>query len=264
VIAAFLAAILTPPDAVSMMLMLGPLLLLYEISIWCAWVASRRRARRVAAAMVVLVLLGAGSLRAQNPPPAPPTPPRRLSRDTAAVMRPPADYRARGSRGHLHCPQDGTPAAPTRSFPPPDAVIDSLIKLQNYRITRYMADTIVVEGDSQTTFLREEAFRGARPDTAPGRLDPLPRGQLPARCGGSSQLFEQGTVLVRRRDAYDTCVRRGTVRDALTDFQQGGATWYVHGDIAADSGNKRVYVASANFTSDPQPVPRLSLRGPAR
>src|SRR6266705_6018880 len=74
VMAAFLAAILTPPDAVSMMLMLGPLILLYELSIWCAWVASRRRARRVAAATMVLIVLGIGSVRAQNPPPPPPPP----------------------------------------------------------------------------------------------------------------------------------------------------------------------------------------------
>src|SRR5437773_5714784 len=69
VIAAFLAAILTPPDAVSMMLMLVPLLLLYEISIWCAWVASRRRARRVAAAVALLLLVGAGAVHAQGTPP---------------------------------------------------------------------------------------------------------------------------------------------------------------------------------------------------
>src|SRR2546423_4368773 len=85
VIAAFLAPILTPPDAVSMMLMLGPLLLLYELSIWCAWIASRRRAPRIAAAtMVVLVLgLGGASLHAQNPPPPPPR------RDTTAGVKPP-------------------------------------------------------------------------------------------------------------------------------------------------------------------------------
>src|SRR5258705_8265571 len=95
VIAAFLAAILTPPDAVSMMLMLGPLLLLYEISIWCAWVASRRRARRVAAATMVLIVLGIGSLRAQNPPPPPPP------------SRPPAA-----------APQGGAPAAAPPARPP--------------------------------------------------------------------------------------------------------------------------------------------------
>src|SRR5438876_386959 len=94
VIAAFLAALLTPPDAVSMMLMLGPLLLLYELSIWCAWVASRRRARRIAAAtMVVLVLgLGGASLHAQNPPPPPPR------RDTTAVVKPPGGTQADSGR----------------------------------------------------------------------------------------------------------------------------------------------------------------------
>src|SRR5260370_42441319 len=55
---------------------------------------------------------------------------------------------------------------------------------------------------------------------------------------------------------YDTCVRRGTVRDALTDFQQGGVTWYMRSSgTAIDSGSTRVYARSANFTSDPQPVP---------
>src|SRR6267143_2018454 len=93
VIAAFLAAILTPPDAVSMMLMLGPLLLLYELSIWCAWVASRRRARRMAAVTIVLLILGAGTLHAQNPPPPPPR------RDTAAVVKPPGTQADSGRRG---------------------------------------------------------------------------------------------------------------------------------------------------------------------
>src|SRR5205807_642031 len=89
-IAAALAAILTPPDAFSMLLMLIPLLLLYEISIWCAWIASRRRARRMAAAIVVLFLLGSGSLVAQNPPPPPPAPRAgRPVKDTSAAARRP-------------------------------------------------------------------------------------------------------------------------------------------------------------------------------
>src|SRR2546427_12071076 len=55
---------------------------------------------------------------------------------------------------------------------------------------------------------------------------------------------------------YDTCVRRGTVRDELTSFQQGGVRWYMHSSGAAiDSGSTRVYARSANITSDPQPVP---------
>src|SRR6267142_2511223 len=209
VIAAFLAAILTPPDAVSMMLMLGPLLLLYELSIWCAWVASRRRARRIAAATIILVMLGTGSLHAQNPPP-----------------------------------------------PPPDAVMDSLLKLEGYRVTRYTSDTFVVVGDSQTIFLRREAY--VEREGTQLQADSIRYHEASCRlnASGDPQLFDQGTVLVGERMTYDTCVRRGTVRDALTDFQQGGVTWYMRGrGLASDSGSKRVYARDATFTSDPQPVP---------
>ena len=263
VIAAFLAAILTPPDAVSMMLMLGPLLLLYEISIWCAWVASRRRARRIAAAtMVVLVLgLGGASLHAQNPPP-PPTPPP-AQRDTTAVVKPPgpggggtqADSGRRGM-DTATARKIGLPTAPSRSFPPTDAVMDSLLKLPGFQITHYMSDTFVVVGDSQTIFLRREAFVDR--DGTQLQADSIRYHEASCRlnAAGDPQLFDQGTVLVGEGMTYDTCLRRGTVRDALTDFQQGGVTWYMRGrGLASDSGSRRVYAAKATFTSDPQPVP---------
>src|SRR5574341_955890 len=161
VIAAFLAALLTPPDAVSMLLMLGPLLLLYEVSIWCAWVASRRRARRIAAATVVVLILSAGSLHAQNPPPAPPPPPRPtpaqrpVVRDTSRAVRTPAypDTSRGQSVDTATARKMGLPTAPSRTFPPADSVIDSLLKLDGFRVTRYVAETLVVEGDSQTIFL---------------------------------------------------------------------------------------------------------------
>src|SRR6266700_5090815 len=67
------AALLTPPDAVSMLLMMVPLVLLYEVSIWCAWVVTRRRARReraraasTAGLATLLLLAGAGGLAAQG------------------------------------------------------------------------------------------------------------------------------------------------------------------------------------------------------
>ena len=259
VIAALLAALLTPPDAVSMMLMLGPLLLLYEVSIWCAWVASRRRARRIAAAAVVLLVLGMGSLQAQNPPP-PPTPPpvhRPAQRDTSRAARAPGDTLAgRGQNVDTATARRlGLPTAPTRSFPTADRIIDSLIKLEGFRVTRYVAETLVVVGDSQTIFLRREAFVDR--DGTQLEADSIRYHEASCRldAAGDPHLFDQGTVLVGEGMRYDTCERRGTVRDALTDFQQGGAKWYVRGDIAADSGNRRVYVGGAEFTSDPQPVP---------
>src|SRR5213083_1462981 len=254
VIAAFLAAILTPPDAVSMMLMLGPLLLLYELSIWCAWVASRRRARRIAAAtMVVLVLgLGGASLHAQNPPPPPPR------RDTAAVVKPPGTQADSGRRGidTATARKSGLPTGPTRSFPPPDAVMDSLLKLQGFQITHYMSDTFVVLGDSQMIFLRREAY--VERDGTQLQADSIRYHEASCRlnASGDPQLFDQGTVLIGEGMTYDTCLRRGTVRDALTDFQQGGVTWLVRGrGLASDSGSRRVYAAKAIITSDPQPVP---------
>lgn len=247
VVAAFLAALLTPPDAVSMILMLLPLLLLYEISIWCAWVASRRRARRAAATVVVLLLIGAGSAGAQAPPPPPPP----------GTGRPPApaDTGRRGSVDSATARRLGLPTGPTRTFPPADRVIDSLLKLPGYRVTRYVADTLVVEGDSQTIFLRHEAF--VERDGTQVEADSIRYREASCRldAAGNPRLFDPGTVLVGEEMRYDTCLRRGTVRDALTDFQQGGATWYVRGNLVLDSGSTRVYASRANFTSDPQPVP---------
>ena len=264
VVAAFLAAILTPPDAVSMLLMLGPLLLLYEFSIWCAWIASRRRARRMAAATVVVLILGAGSLDAQNPRPAPPPPPPAArkpppAQDTARVARAPTDTGGGRGRGQTvdtaEARRLGMPTGPTRTFPAADQIMDSLLKLEGFRVTRYVADTLVVDGDSQTIFLRREAF--VERDGAQVEADSIRYQQASCRldAAGDPHLFDQGTVLVGEGMRYDTCERRGTVRDALTDFQEGGTKWFVRGQIAADSGNRRVYVGGAEFTSDPQPVP---------
>jgi len=112
-------------------------------------------------------------------------------------MRPPADTGAGVA---------WTPPLPARwdsdrsyaLIPAADAVIDSLIKLQNYRITRYMADTIVVEGDSQTEFLREEAFvERTRHSSRPTRS--ATTRPAAGRCGGSSAALRAGNGVGRRR-----------------------------------------------------------------
>src|SRR5882762_6714245 len=50
VLSAVAAALLSPPDAVSMVLMMIPLWLLYEVSIFCAWIVTKRGTRRDSAA----------------------------------------------------------------------------------------------------------------------------------------------------------------------------------------------------------------------
>ena len=253
VIAAFLAAILTPPDAVSMLLMLGPLVLLYEFSIWCAWVASRRRARRMAAAVVVLFLLMGGPLAAQNPPRPPPPPPPQGT----PQARPPApqDTARRGNMDTATARQLGLPTGPTRSFPAADPVIDSLLKLRGYSVTRYVADTLIVQGDSQTIFLRKEAYIDRDGTQLEADTVRYREGSCQLNAGGDPRLFDQGTVLAGEGMRYDTCLRRGTVQDALTEFQQGGAKWLMRGNLAIDSGASRVYAGPARITSDLQPVP---------
>lgn len=237
VVSAFLAALLTPPDAVSMMMMLVPLTLLYEISIWCAWVASRRRARRAAAALVVLLVLGAGAVHAQGTPPPRPDTTRGQVLDTAAARK------------------IGLPTGPSRSFPKTDPIIDSLLKLQGYRITRYVAETLLLQGDSQTIYLRREAFVDR--DGTQLEADSIRYHEASCRLDaeGHPVLFDQGTVLAGKGMRYDTCIRRGTVRDATTTAKQGGAEWITKGNLAIDSGSTRVYGRGATFTSDQQPVP---------
>jgi len=146
-VSAVAAALLAPPDALSMLVGIVLLMVLYEVSIWCAWVVTKRRDRREragrasAAGLVALLLAAAGSLDAQTPRRPPPRPPRP---DTTA--RSAADSAAQGRLDTATARRLGLPTGPTRSFPPSDPVIDSLLKLRGYRITQYVADTLIAQG----------------------------------------------------------------------------------------------------------------------
>jgi len=256
-IAAVAAALLAPPDALSMLVGIVLLMALYEVSIWCAWIVIKRRARRErasgagAAGLVVLVLAGAGALDAQTPrrPPPPPARP-----DT--TLRTAADSAAQGRLDTATARRLGLPTAPTRSFPPADAVIDSLLKLRGYRITQYLADTLIVQGgDTETIHLRGEAYverEGTKVES-----DSIRYHQRSCRLDaiGDPRLFDQATVMVGEAMRYDTCLKRGTVHNALTNFQQGTAKWIVRGDLAVDSGSTRLYGSNSQVTSDENPVP---------
>src|SRR2546421_5482649 len=260
-ISAVASALLAPPDAVSMLLMMGPLWLLYEVSIWCAWVVEKRRRRRQraegaggaasAAALGVLLLLAlGGSLQAQIPVQRPLRPQRP---DTARAAGDTLQGRALDSATARKL---GLPTGPSRSFPPSDAVIDSLKKLKGYRLTEYTPDTLIVQGgDTETIHLRGTAYverEGTKVESDSIRYQ---RQSCRLDAVGDPKLFDQATVLVGETMAYDTCVKRGTVHNALTDFQQGSAHWLVTGDLAVDSGSTRLYGANSQITSDENPVP---------
>jgi hypothetical protein len=150
----------------------------------------------------------------------------------------------------------GLPSGPTRSFPAPDAVLDSLLKLTGFRVTQYVADTLLLlGGDTETIVLRGEAFVDR--DGTKLEADSVHYRQASCRldASGSPRLFDQGTVLIGEGMRYDTCIRRGSVTEALTDFQQGGATWIMRGNLAVDSGSTRLYGSKSKITSDERPVP---------
>src|SRR6266513_2079887 len=253
-IAAVAAALLAPPDALSMLVGIVLLIALYEVSIGCAWVVTKRRARReqagrgIAAGLVALLLLVGGSLDAQTPP--------RPARPDTTPPRTAADSAAQGRLDTATARRLGLPTGPTRSFPASDAVIDSLLKLPAYRITHYMSDTLIVQGgDTETIHLRGEAYverEGTKVESDSIRYH---RRSCRLDAIGDPRLFDQATVMVGEGMRYDTCLKRGTVHNALTNFQQGAAKWIVRGDLAVDSGSTRLYGSNSQVTSDENPVP---------
>src|SRR2546427_6001412 len=256
-VAAVASALLAPPDALSMLVGIVLLMALYEVSIGCAWVVTKRRARREqagrgsAAGLVALLPLACGSLGAQTPRRPPPPPPRP---DTTA--RTAADSATQGRLDTATARRLGLPTGPTRSFPPSDAVIESLRKLKGYRITEYMADTLIAQGgDTQMMHLRGEAFVEREGTKVESDSIRYPQRSCRLNAIGDPRLFDQATVMVGESMRYDTCLKRGTVHNALTNFQQGIAKWIVRGDLAVDSGSTRLYGANSQVTTDENPVP---------
>ena len=74
-------------------------------------------------------------------------------------------------------------------------------------------------------------------------------------ASGEPHLFDQGQVLVGRGISYDTCRRRGVVKDALTNFTEGSTVWFLRGNVAQDSSSSRIYAGSSEITSCDLPTP---------
>lgn len=242
VVACVVAAVVTPPDVVSMVLMLGPLWVLYEGGIVVGRLVHRRARRRTigAAGIGLLCLaLASGEARAQEPMRPDTVPGDTLAQplDTAAARR------------------LGLPNAPSRAFPAADSVLRALLARSGYTVTRYAGDSVTLVGATG-----EITLVGAVLVEQEGILleaDTVRFHQPSCRllADGSPALFESGTVLVGEGMHYDTCERFGTVASALTSFQQSGVTWYLRGGLGVDSASVRVYGASNDMTSCDLPSP---------
>src|SRR4029077_1074031 len=114
-----------------------------------------------ATGLTVVLLLLAGSLSAQTPPFARPP-----FRPDTTKARPPSHSVPCQTLDTAKARKLVLPTGPTRSFPASDPVMDSLMKLPGFRLTQYVADTLVVQGaDNQTIPLRGEGFVGRERST---------------------------------------------------------------------------------------------------
>jgi sec-independent protein translocase protein TatC len=264
VVAAILAAFLSPgPDAFSMLMLLAPILVLYEAGIFVGrivWRARQKDAKigAVAGLLLLLAVATPGGLHAQRPP----RPPRADSTRVVAQD----SLRARAGPGQgldtAAARLLGLPTAPTRSFPEADSIIRALLADTAYQVVRYAADSVILFADSQAVALVGQGLveqEGATLEADTVRFRQA-RCELLAR--GDPTLFQKGSVLVGHHMRYDTCERRGFVDEALTSFNQSGVDWLLRagspggpGGLSVDSGSVRLFAGGGDLTSCELPIP---------
>ncbi|MEP6572127.1 MAG: twin-arginine translocase subunit TatC [Gemmatimonadota bacterium] len=259
-------AILSPgTDVLSMIIMTIPLLLLYEVGFIGSWLVHRRRVRQASAAgtaLLLLLFLNPGRAEAQQPTYRPPRPGSiSAPRTRADSLRDSLRMRdsTRLSSGQ---PLDtatarrlGLPTAPSQTFPAPDSTLDALLARPGFEATRFMADSASLVADAKRIFLMGKAMTERRGSTM--EADTITYSELACQLNAKldPHLFDAATVLVGDEIHYNTCTRRGVVANALTTFHEGGAVWFLRGDIAQDSSSSRIYAASSEITSCDLPVP---------
>ncbi len=251
VVGAVVSAFLTPPDAVSLFMLLIPLVFLYEGGILVASLVWRkRRARTIGAAAAVLLLLAIpGAAEAQQPRLGVPAVDEAQSGDTTGAGR------AGQALDTATARRLGLPTAPSRRLPDPDSVMAALLNLPGYRVIRYAADSIVLHADTQAVELVGRAL--VEQEGATLEADTVQFRQAACRLNaqGAPSLFDRNTVLVGEAMRYDTCERRGFVDGALTNFSQSGVEWFLRGGLAVDSASVRMYASRSAITSDDLPNP---------
>ncbi|MGB7211221.1 MAG: twin-arginine translocase subunit TatC [Gemmatimonadales bacterium] len=260
------AALSPSPDVVTMLIMTAPLIVLYEVGFLGTVIVSRRRARRAAAATAILFCFvmpwsSAGRLDAQLP----------LQRPAAAAPRGanPADTGAadttRGRRPGQ--PMDtaqarrlGLPTGPSGSFLPADSITSALLARPGFVSTRFRSDSATLFAREKRIRLFGQAATERDSSTLEAHAIDYEEDSCVLDARGDPKLFGNGTVLVAEGLRYDTCRRRAVVSQALTNFQENGANWFLRGDLAQDSSSARLYAASSAITSCDLPVPHYHFQ----
>ncbi len=250
VIGSVLAALITPPDVISMIMMMLPLVVLYEVGILIARIVRRRRKEpKIGAAIVVLALTGLWPSTVLGQDPAQPPPPDSVTRGQLpgdSVPRPLDTAAAR---------RLGLPSEPSRTFPASDSVLQALLQLAGYSGIRYAADSITLFGLSREVVLSGSALVEREQSILEADSVSFLQAECRLLARGEPALFDEGTVLVGAGMQYNTCEYRGIVASALTSFVQSGVTWFLRGGIGVDSASTRIYAGGSSVTSCDLPTP---------
>jgi len=258
VITAIVAAFLTPPDVFSMVMLLVPLMLLYETGILVGRVIWRKQREPTIGAVLLLVALAGlwpGTAAAQVRGGRPPTR-QDSTRVVAQDSLTPAQRDSLARAGPMGQALDtatarrlGLPTAPSRAFPTPDSILQALLQKAGYRIVRYAGDSVVLFADSQAVELVGSGLVEQQGTTLEADTVRLRQSECRLLASGKPSLFEEGTVLTGARMRYDTCERRGFVEGALTNFEQSGVDWYLRGGLSVDSASVRLFAGKSALTS---------------
>jgi Tat protein translocase TatC len=255
VVGSFVAGALLSPgtDVVSMIMMTIPLLLLYEVGYAGSVLIHRRRRKAAVMAGLILLALGLGAGHAQAQVPTQPRrPPLRGRADSLqdTTHKKPGQALDSATAGRL-----GIPTAPSRSFAPDDSVLKALKARPGYQSTRYRADSATVFIDGGRVLLQGQALTERQGALLEADTIRYARDSCLLDASGKPHLFDHGQVLVGEGIRYDTCRRRGSVNDALTNFTEGSTVWFLRGNVAQDSSSSRIYAGSSEITSCDLPTP---------
>jgi len=190
--------------------------------------------------------LGGRAVEAQDPPP-----PRRVQADSVRQqidsMPTPIDT--------AMAAQLGLPASPSRTLPSADSVMEALLELEGYGVTRYAADSLTMLAPTSEIRLRGQALVDREGSILEADSVDFLQDDCMLLAHGDPALFDNETVLVGGGMTYNTCDYRGIIADALTKLQQFGVDWYLQGELAVDSASTRVYGAENVITTCDHPEP---------
>lgn len=141
------------------------------------------------------------------------------------------------------------PRSPSRTFPAADSVLQRLLGLEGYAITRFRSDSMRLYAEEKEIRLAGQVLverDGASLESDTARYV---EGNCALFAVGSPRLYDPSGVLFGDEMTYDACNKTGVIGRARTDFQEGSGTWFLYGNLAFDNETDRTFASEADLTS---------------